>query len=139
MERTTLRVEFCLVSNSLPLERITNAIGIEPTLKWRRGDRLPRSPGGAVAGVDCWIVGSGRSNEDSLQEQVATLLDILLPRKNQILGICHTLGIVPEIDVVVESYDGARPELELSASIIACIAELGASLSIDLYVFSDAE
>ena len=129
METPSAYAYFRVVAETLPLEEITQAMGIVPTDSWQKGD-----PGQYVASRPdsgwCLYSALPRTNTD-LMAHIESLLSLLAPRAKAVqeLGQRYATYLV-----CVGSYDEtASPGLFIARESIALIASLGLALDADLY------
>lgn len=111
-------------------EAIIKCLGLEPSKKWRRGDSiqgtlLKRKADGFTIEFDL-PVGS------SFSDHVRNILERVHPR-HACLSTCKLEGI--KLAVVVEIHGCDRPPMQCDASLIQMLADIGASLDVDLYTF----
>ena len=103
-------------------------MGLEPDHAWVKGDVRK---GTKLAEVENgWELKSSTSGEAQLQQQMTRLLDKIAPVAStlkQLPGSC-----IVQISCVV--YAETPPPLNFPADLISRMAEVGASLDIDLYI-----
>jgi hypothetical protein len=109
-------------------DEITRRLGIEPTLTRRAGEERA---GGKVWRHDFWELTSAVGESEIVADtHFRALLERLGPHFDTIRG----LDSEPTISWVVHvGPDEATPDGILSAFVLARIAELGASLNVDMY------
>jgi hypothetical protein len=109
-------------------EAISSAIGVSPDRTWKVGDKRPHT----IIEEKCngWILGSGLDRSVSLEKQIETLLGKIENCNDAI----RTLSRSDTVELSCVIYADATPALNFDASIIDKIAQLGASLDIDLYI-----
>jgi hypothetical protein len=74
-----------------------------------------------------------RGNETDFADFVNPLLEVLLPKSEQITHICREFGLEAEFSFVVYLVDEA-PIINFSEKIISSIAKLHAALDIDIVI-----
>lgn len=109
---------------------ITEALGIEATKQWSRGDVLPPA---RVPAKNCgWWLDTQSGNYE-IEEKLNELLDSWMPLKDQFASLAERwYG-----EVRCACYFGSEestPALSFDRTIIDKLAELSLGLDIDLYV-----
>ena len=123
------RVYFGVFKFAHDPESITDILGIQPTIAWRKGDA---GPGNSKRTHDRWELCGSRYGVDSFEEQLDELLSILEGRRAQVrqvveqfeAGICCTATYCED----------ANPGFHLSETLISRLASLGLSCDFDLYI-----
>jgi hypothetical protein len=126
MTQTTI-VRVKIVSKKHTPEMITEAVGIRCDWCWRCGDTRKHT---IITEKDNgWVLHSGLPKTASLDEHMEALLSTVKPAKAKIRHL--SLDDIVEVSCVI--YSATRPALNFGSSVIRQLAEMGASLDIDLY------
>ncbi|MGH8467791.1 MAG: DUF4279 domain-containing protein [Gammaproteobacteria bacterium] len=112
---------------------ISEILGLEPTTTWLEGDRV--HPKAIIKHKqNGWVLQSPLPKETPFRQQLQTLLDMVTPKKQQLLNLPSGTDI--EVSCVVYSEHG-RPDISLEPDMVAAIAEMRAGLDFDLYTLAD--
>jgi hypothetical protein len=122
---------FRVAAEHLPLEEISQMLGLEPTESWKKGDPGKYNPSRPDSGW-CFHSPLPRS-ETNLLLHIEALLPILEARADAVRALAERY----ETQLVcVGKYDGsASPGLFLSRETVALIASLRLAIDEDLYYF----
>jgi hypothetical protein len=128
MEATETIVRLKIISDTLTPDKISSQTGLQCDRSWRIGDLRHRT---AIRERNSgWILGSGLPKADCIDDHLDAIWSILGPVKDKIRQLSETETV--ELSVVI--YSSSSPELYFESSRINRLAQLGASLDIDLYV-----
>lgn len=116
-----------------PPERITAALGVQPTQTWNEGDPLPRST--ARRRKSGWRLTAPAQGSEDLEVYASWLLD-QLPERIDLSAVTGSYGITLWFTVHVGDQ---TPSAYLSADTIRRLAALGAGVDIDMYGGFDSE
>ena len=132
--RSELSVQFTLRGVDLNPDDVTRLLGLQPTEAWRVGDRITAIRVPRFFSDSAWRLHSGLPDTTDLEEQVKSLLDRLEP----VWDVAVELGKkhYAEFSCVVYSYGGDRPAISFDNEVIKRLAELNATLDVDLYILS---
>jgi Domain of unknown function (DUF4279) len=126
---------FRLVGSRLDPKLITQAIGLAPHMSHRRGDQRELRSGPTRWPKGVWML---RSEEglpvrgNHLEDHLQWLLDRLHPHAETIRRLCGDQGLTA--DFWCGYFMGqANSSFGLDEQTLACVAELGASLALDIY------
>jgi hypothetical protein len=121
-----IRVEFVIRGLGFDPASLTEQIGVEPD-RVNRADhaRFPRS-------LDTWTYGGQIVRADTFAPMLEPLLVTLTAKAGPIRDFCRENDAEARVGFVAEFVD-APPQLSLSASDFARIADLGASVWYDVY------
>ena len=124
-------VEFRIFSETLDPAVITEELGLQPCRVRVQGSR--RADGKTFTGM--WGFDGGKTDWDSLEAGLISVLDKLWPKKEIIAKYAPSADLVWWCGHFTNGFDGGP---ELSASLLSRLGEFGASLYIDTY-FSDRD
>lgn len=111
-----------------PLE-ISEALSISASAIWRIGDKLDNS-GGVRRPDNGWWLKSSLSEHDLIESQIDEILSCIFPVRDALRGM--KLEGKAELRCVLHSVEGDRPSFHISSDDVRRIADLGASLYLDL-------
>jgi hypothetical protein len=124
-------VRLKIISTIHTPDEVTNLIGLRCDRSWYIGDKRPHT---AIAETSHgWILNSQLPETAPLYNQIEALLHRLHPYKDSIQALSE-LDVV-ELSCVI--YAAASPALNFTKDVIHNIAQLGASLDVDLYLTAD--
>ena len=124
-----IRVSFCLFGDFDPTA-VSVAVGLEPDRTWRAGDaRVPHSPLTHTSAG--WCIEERPETGWELEPVVSRLLDRLAPFRAEIQAVRERLALRAQLACVVYA-DDRVPALGLGSQCVARLAELEASLDIDV-------
>jgi hypothetical protein len=120
---------FRIAAENLPLADITQALGIEPTESWGKGDPGTYNPSRPDSG---WCLHSPLPQTNTnLWEHIEALVPLLEQRASAVKALSEKYETYL---VCVGWFDEtASPGLSLSRDVVASIASLGLALDADLY------
>lgn len=127
---TDMQVEFTLHDFSCSPDAVTRLLGVTPTKIWSEGDRMP--PSKIKRKSNGWSLRSSATPTIAdLEAHVRWLLSHLPHGLDALKQDCGNW--YAEISVVVDLRDGA-PVLHLPAELLGRLANIGASIDVDMYV-----
>jgi len=123
---------FCIRATDLPLEEISELMGVTPSESWRRGDAGRWNPSRPDSG---WCLHSPLPRTElSLHRHVCAVLELLEPRRAVVQKLS---GRFAAWLVCVGYYTHSAPGLGLTATEVRGLADLGLGLDCDLYPGQD--
>jgi hypothetical protein len=125
-EETIVRLK--IVSIHRTPETVTEVLGLQCDRFWHCGDT--RADTIIIEKNNGWVLHSGLPKTAPLEEHIEAILRILTPFKEKI----KSLSCTDTVELSCVLYASHPPALSFGHSTINRLAELGASLDIDLYV-----
>jgi len=127
-----LRVRLTLTSDREDPGEVTLRTGLQPEKIWRAGDQIGKSI--RKYEQNGWQLGSDRPAEAGFGDHVESLIAKVRP----VLPVFRSLKQSWEIELscAIEVYSSS-PELHLEPDALQVLAELGASIDLDLYCLDD--
>ncbi len=122
---------FGLCGTDLDPDRLTPLIGITPTRTFRIGDPLTR-PAIGVCKQSGWVLKSDLPLSADLENHVKDVIERLQPGWAALVELGSRYEA--HFSCVVHSYGGDRPAIYFDPDIVKRIAELNATIEVDLYV-----
>ena len=118
-------------------EEITEILGICPTKIWRNGEKVhPRAKN--VYKSNGWMLASPCDPvNSSVDQQIEPLLSIIKPHIDAFEKLPS--GIYIELACIIRVADYREPAIWFSADTIRIIAQMRASIDIDVYDFREIE
>lgn len=109
--------------------QITKILDLKPTKTWLKGDLVhPKAIN--THKENGWMFQLQISTDTPFRQQMQTLLDLAIPKKQLFLNLPNDAEI--EINCVVYSIHG-RPDISLSSAMIKAVGEINAAIDFDLY------
>jgi Domain of unknown function (DUF4279) len=129
------RVWYELRGESLDPTEITGRVGISPDRAWRADDLKPRT--GKPYGEGAWMIDSGLEDDDEVHDH----LDALLARMRPDWATFVDLGrrFDASVGAVIELAEAQGPLVAVLPDVSAAVAELNATIVLDLYSAPEAE
>lgn len=128
-DETTVRLK--ITSASRTPEQISEATGLTCDRSWRIGEKRGKTT--IVERSNGWVLNSTLPKSASLEAHIEELLGRLLARADKIRALSEHDTV--ELSCVV--YAILPPALNFDKSVIQRLAQLGASLDVDLYLTGD--
>lgn len=129
-----IRAGFILVGHQVEPDRITQALGLQPSVTWREGEpRLAQGP--LMNDTDGWAIRTDYEESLNLPSHVDRILDVVHPLSGQIRKLCSELKLEAELECVVRIARSERqsvPIMNFESNVINRMADLGADLDIDI-------
>jgi hypothetical protein len=125
---TEIRASFQISGYSVPHDVITEKIGVRPTATWIKGDRIGKSI--LTRKSNGWRLESRLSHLADLERHARHILKRVHPKGIKLVSI---KGYKAKFSVAMYVYGSDRPPIVLPAEVIRKMAQLRASVDIDLY------
>jgi Domain of unknown function (DUF4279) len=118
-------------------EEITNLLQITPSQTWKTGDLIhPKSR--LLRDHNGWEMKPDLNKEDKeLESQLLSLIERLNRSWGKLVELTSNDYYCAEISIVINVYGNDVPAINFSPEVIKKIAEINASIDIDLYVLND--
>lgn len=134
MERTKVKVEFFITSETLNIETINDQLKLFPTDSWIQGDVIP---GKKFKKTDsCWVIGTEYEESLDINDQLKKVLNILEERKEILKGIRKTNNYEMFFSIIINIENSEKPAIYFEKRFIDFIHEIGSEFFVDLYLFS---
>jgi Domain of unknown function (DUF4279) len=133
--KSEILVEFLLTGFEVDPEKITVAIGIEPTESWNVGDAIEKTK--LKRKENGWALSSGLDKSSELEEHLDVLFEQLQAKWAILTSLCSKYDA--EISCTVYGYEAQGPAMHLDKKIVKFIAELNAEVDIDYYCLDNPE
>jgi len=125
-ERPEISARLVLLGDFDP-DKVTGALELEPTQVWHRGDTWTPARVRETNGWQFWV---GPERSYDLGGQLRYLLDLLREKKEAISWLRDNFTTEMRVDCVAY-FDERTPGLELDASSLVELGELGLSIDVD--------
>ncbi len=122
------RVQLLVCSNDIDAEQIIDYLGIEPTSRWNKNDRVGRSGKRKNSGIIYQPIDkmTGR-----VEDKLSKLLDDLLPYKKSILELSLKASL--EIQIAYYGHKNEMWGIHLDKENVNKLSDLDLPLDVDLY------
>lgn len=108
-------------------------MGLQPERSWHIGDQRPKTR--IMEKENGWLLSSGLEESASLEEHLAALLEKLQPISGRIASVAS----IANIELSCAIYSETQPALSFGSDVIREVANLRASLDVDIYVIGSDE
>jgi hypothetical protein len=127
----SIKCYFVVVGSGYDPSVLTEALGVQPTRTWRRGE----VPSGLARPhqTDGWSIDSEAVESLDLQEVALPLLQRLSPSSDTLRDYCNRLNLEAELGCTVFIKDKLAPAIHLDRETVRMLDQLGAELDIDIY------
>jgi hypothetical protein len=123
-----------LRSDRVDPDQITEALGLQPSQTWRRGDAWGRRP--RPRPENGWVLATPYRETWDAVEPLRQLLEWIEPSRASLAEL--TSGGLAEGRLSIVGYQHDRgPSIYLDGEMLRAIAQLGIDLSVDFYVVPD--
>ena len=128
--RTEIKASFLLLGFSCSHESITDALGLQPSECWFKGERIGKAT--ITRKDNGWRLQSSLPVSATVEEHAGHLMQVMSARA----AIIRSMSIDRKLlAVAMYIYELDRPPIVLPANTIRQLSELGAKFDIDLYNF----
>jgi hypothetical protein len=141
MDKTKVMTYFVIKGDDIPLEIITETLGIEPTKAYKKGDEIVRPCNRNVVTTEkryrlytSWELGTKYVETLCADEQAKDVIKPLLNKVKELQEIQKKYNcsyILMQVPIVEE---GCAPALGFDKTVIDFCSQVGAEIEIDLYV-----
>jgi hypothetical protein len=130
----SIRLE--LRSDRVDPDQITEALGLQPSQTWRRGDAWgrrthPRPENG-------WVLATPYRATWDVDEPLRQLLEWIEPSRASLAELTDGGSVEGRLSIVGYQRDRG-PSIYLDSETVRAIAQLGIDLNVDFYVVEDAD
>jgi len=130
-----------ILSSAHSPEEMAAAVGLPPDSAWAKADL--RRPGGRSTGRHKFngitYDSPARAGGDGPHEHLEQLVARLRPHSEQLRALAGEEGVDSVRLWLVQQTTSRNPAFSVSPALLAAIAEMGASLDLDIYVLDDDE
>jgi len=135
---------FSAISDEFPLEVVTDALGIEPTEAYKKGDLIER-PAIAIHPVSTknryrkysdWTFSTGYQESYDINNQLNIILKSLEGKSDQLTFLKRKYGLEYLFMVVIQIENNESPAMYLKKEIIDFASLIQAEIHFDLYIVS---
>jgi len=137
MKNSKIFLEFNITGFEITCDELTTIIGLSPTRYFQKGENLLLKYNKKIItiGINEWILDSGMSPDNGLDEIFRGMLNKLRPFKKNLIPICKKYST--DFNIIIHIYGNDYPGIIWENDILKEIAEYNASMGIDLSVFSE--
>jgi len=134
---------FSAVSDEFPLEVVTDALGIEPTEAYKKGDLIERPATANLASSKIryrkhsdWTFSTGYQESYDINNQLNIILKSLEGKSDQLTFLKQKYGLDYLFMVVIQIENNESPAMYLKKEIIDFASLIQAEIHFDLYIVS---
>lgn len=128
---TTIIAEISIYGSDLNPQYVTDALGLEPTKNWSKGDIRSRRTN-SVYEYGCWKTCTEESTLP-LEEHLRVLKQKIADRTDVVRSFADSHGCEIELSVVVRVTDEEAPDISVSRAALSWLYNMRASLDFDTY------
>jgi len=128
----SIRLE--LRSDRVDPDRITEALGLQPSQIWRRGDAWGRRP--RPRPENGWVLATPYRATWDADEPLRQLLDWIEPSRASLAELTTGGSVRGRLSIVGFQRDRG-PSIYVDREVVRAIAQLGIDLNVDFYVVGD--
>ncbi len=135
--RPELDVELRVFGTRLDPSQITHLIGVVPTRTWTLGESIQKT--NLRRKENAWCYSVPMVDEDDnwhLAKTVKHLLQVLLPKANEIRQICSDFDLECEVSCGVY-VAGRPPSMNFTPDVVSDLAAFNATLDIDVILIEE--
>ena len=140
MDKTNLMVYFTLYGNEFPLDEVTEALGIQPTESYNKGDEIRhddnpnfRPPRPVLRKETAWDISTGYQESYDVSDQLDQILVLLKGKEATINRLKEKYDLECQFSIVIIMERGYTPGFHLEKEHITFANSIGAEFDIDLY------
>lgn len=130
-----VKVSFRLRGTSFDPDEVTRRLGLEPTDSYRAGEPISRRSLGKHR-EDGWAIQIGPRETLEIAPMLRELRDLVGVEPEKLREVSTDLGLRAVIYIPIEPTSSQAPSAEIPEDVIAWAAEFGASIDIDLLLWS---
>lgn len=133
IETTTVKVEFIILGDDFSTEEITQALQLEPTEAYNRGDF---SKSGRQRLESCWSISTPYEISFDINDQLNAIISQIKPRTDCLLQLKGKYSLSFSFMIVINIENNDKPAIYLEVDTIHFASEIGASINFDYYIYS---
>jgi hypothetical protein len=133
-EMPEICTKFYLTADEADLDEITEVLGLKPTSA-KKKDVWPLGSKNAGLACDLWHVESFRGFSTSVDDNFEVMINLLKGKEEAIKHLVKKYDMRASFTVVIYADATAMPDLSLGKKSLRLVADLGADISIDPYIF----
>jgi len=111
-------------------DELSQQLEIDATESWLRGEPSGRT--GIKKKDNAWLLDSGIQPLDGFEKHVTGLFQKIEPHMEKFVEFANECP--PVLSCIVRSYDGDRPYMGFESQMVKKLAQLNATIDIDLYI-----
>ncbi|WP_409293973.1 DUF4279 domain-containing protein [Peribacillus sp. SCS-26] len=108
-------------------------MGVNPSVTYRRGDRIPNRSSDRYRKETCWALETGDEASLDVNIQLQTIMNQIQGKTAVINAVKADYSLDCRFDIVIIIEDGDTPAFSLNKDILTFAAGIGAELDLDLY------
>lgn len=134
MKVTNIKAEFLILSDDFLPDDITEKLSIEPSFKWKVGEKINSEKHNRVYKSSGWEISTGYEESLDINEQLNKILYKIHSCHEVLAQLCLVENIECRFCIVVKIENGQTPAMILSRELIKFASEINAEIEFDLYV-----
>lgn len=137
MEKSKVKVEFCISGDDFDPQEITEKLSIIPNIVYKQGDPIKNRP--LKRRCSCWQIETDYEESLDAEEQLEKIISKLYPKKEQLQKLHNTYIVNMMFMFVLIIENSQIPSSNFSKEFIEFVASIGAEIQFDNYVYSCAK
>lgn len=129
--RSEIKVRLTIKNFPMSPDELSQRLGLQPTTAWMKGQPKKLAKG-SLYSFNNWELDSGLNNSESLENHLKALMGKIIPLQMNFTKVCPLYETT--ISCVIYSYEKDRPSIFFDKETVDLVAQLKASIDIDLYV-----
>lgn len=133
MDTTNVKVEFIILGNGFSPDDISDKLSIEPSLKWKRGDKINPEKHERIYKCSGWEISTEYEESFDINEQLDKILKKIENYGGVLAKLCEKDGIESRFCIVIKIEKGQTPAMVLSRKLIEFAYAINAEIEFDVY------
>jgi Domain of unknown function (DUF4279) len=143
MEKTSVMAYFAISGDEFPIDYVTETLGIEPTITYKKGDVIVRPHNPNVISTETrfrietnWELSTGYQESYDINEQLYFILNQINHKTQELNLLRSKYDISYLFMVVIKVENNESPAMHLESSLIKFASSINAEIAFDLYINS---
>lgn len=132
MDKTNVRAEFRIMGDELRPQEVTEALGLEPSETWCRGDPIRGTSRHRT--YASWGLYFAPEETLDIQPLLEKIESTFLPKTEAIRRLRSRFDIEISVDLVIVIEDAAPPGACFEPRFLKLLSDIGARLDLDMYI-----
>ncbi len=133
MDKTKVKVEFCLYGDLFDPGLITKSLMIEPTCTYIKGEHIR---GELYRRNSNWVLSTEYEESDDIKDQLLKIINLIRDKKTIINEMQNTYSLSCKFFVVIQIENNEKPAIYLDRETIRLMYEINVEIDFDYYIYS---
>jgi hypothetical protein len=136
MKKTNIYAEFRIMGDAFDPDAVTQALSVQPTKIWRKGDCVYNNQGKitTLRQYTNWGYQTAVTETLDINTPIRTLQAVFADKTNTLLNLQKQYDLYFSIDIVIEVENNQPPAMCLQGFILEFAAALHARIDMDMYI-----